>query len=358
MARCSRRHVLQLGRQTCTHSSSAKRQKKYVAIVGSPTAANPEFAYDDNYSKSDREHFPPWARPITAAKPELIVIAASTQGEEAALKTYHRLSTDTSICTNESAKYYRDYLARTRQRRPLPDAESAAGLRLVAHQHAFKALSTIPFSARDWSPAIALRARASGPASPGSSAAIPSGLRSRSTPPAISQPRAQRSNSSASSSATMATFRTRSRRAPTLSIGFTHYPYAYASADATPLYIISVNDYVSESGDVEFARDQWDQLWKAYQFLRSTYDAHGLPQTSASATAGSKAARCFPCTPSYYQSGLGARSPSRARESRPTRRQRRRRHATCSQAFEQQRAQVEDAFWLPDQKHLRLRARP
>src|SRR5204863_8376027 len=59
---------------------------------------------------------------------------------------------------------------------------------------------------------------------------------------------------------------------------FTDYPYGYASADATPLYIIAANDYVTESGDAAFAREKWDSLWKAYQFLRSTYDSQGLPQ--------------------------------------------------------------------------------
>ncbi len=59
---------------------------------------------------------------------------------------------------------------------------------------------------------------------------------------------------------------------------FKDYPYPYASADATPLYIIAVNDYVTNSGDTAFAKEKWASLWKAYQFLKSTYDARGLPQ--------------------------------------------------------------------------------
>src|SRR5207247_123586 len=35
---------------------------------------------------------------------------------------------------------------------------------------------------------------------------------------------------------------------------FKAYPYAYASADATPLYIIAMNEYVAERGDDEFAQ--------------------------------------------------------------------------------------------------------
>jgi glycogen debranching enzyme len=54
---------------------------------------------------------------------------------------------------------------------------------------------------------------------------------------------------------------------------FKKTPFAYASADATPLFIIAVNDYVTRSGDVEFARQKWDNLWRAYEFLQSTHDA-------------------------------------------------------------------------------------
>jgi len=33
-----------------------------------------------------------------------------------------------------------------------------------------------------------------------------------------------------------------------------------------------MNDYATESGDVGFAKEKWDSISKAYQFLRSTYD--------------------------------------------------------------------------------------
>src|SRR5271165_3450539 len=56
------------------------------------------------------------------------------------------------------------------------------------------------------------------------------------------------------------------------------YPYGTASADGTPLFIIGFEDYVRASGDVAFARDHWDSLWHAYQFLKSTYGPNGLAQ--------------------------------------------------------------------------------
>ena len=56
------------------------------------------------------------------------------------------------------------------------------------------------------------------------------------------------------------------------------YPYGTASADGTPLYLVGFADYVRASGDVAFARDHWDSLWHAYQFLKSTYSSSGLAE--------------------------------------------------------------------------------
>ena len=60
------------------------------------------------------------------------------------------------------------------------------------------------------------------------------------------------------------------------------YPYGTASADATPLYLIGFADYVRASGDIAFARDHWDSLWRAYQFLKSTYSPSGLAENTHS----------------------------------------------------------------------------
>ena len=56
------------------------------------------------------------------------------------------------------------------------------------------------------------------------------------------------------------------------------YPYGTASADGTPLFLVGFADYVRASGDVAFAREHWDSLWRAYQFLKSTYSSSGLSQ--------------------------------------------------------------------------------
>ena len=61
---------------------------------------------------------------------------------------------------------------------------------------------------------------------------------------------------------------------------FKDFPYPYSSADATPLYVIAMDDYATQSGDIAFVRDKWGSVWKAYQFLRSTYDAQGFAQNA------------------------------------------------------------------------------
>ncbi len=55
---------------------------------------------------------------------------------------------------------------------------------------------------------------------------------------------------------------------------WTHLPYFYAAADATPLLIMTVDDYMSASGDTEYLRRHWEALKLAYQFIRA-HDSDG-----------------------------------------------------------------------------------
>ena len=98
------------------------------------------------------------------------------------------------------------------------------------------------------------------------------------------------------------------------------YPYGTASADGTPLFLVGFADYVRASGDVAFAREHWDSLWHAYQFLKSTYSTGGLsqnvnvghgwieggplrPQPGDQAPAG--APPLVPISGEFYQAGVG-----------------------------------------------------
>jgi len=89
---------------------------------------------------------------------------------------------------------------------------------------------------------------------------------------------------------------------------FKDYPYPYVSAAATPLFIIAMNDYAVESGDLNFVREKWDHLWRAYQFLRSTYDANGLAQNASVGHGWVEGGPLLPVKSEYYQAALGVAS--------------------------------------------------
>ncbi|MGA7929762.1 MAG: hypothetical protein WCA20_27690 [Candidatus Sulfotelmatobacter sp.] len=66
-----------------------------------------------------------------------------------------------------------------------------------------------------------------------------------------------------------------------------------------------MNDYVTQSGDVAFAREKWDNVWKAYEFLRSNYDAQGFAQNAGIGHGWVEGGPLLPVKNEFYQSGLG-----------------------------------------------------
>jgi hypothetical protein len=51
-------------------------------------------------------------------------------------------------------------------------------------------------------------------------------------------------------------------------------PYFYAAADATPLFIMTVNDYLKASGDLDFVKRNWEAVKRAWAFTRA-HDSDG-----------------------------------------------------------------------------------
>ena len=51
-------------------------------------------------------------------------------------------------------------------------------------------------------------------------------------------------------------------------------PYEYAAADATPLFLLAMQDYVRATGDVGFLKAHWEAVAKAYAFERG-HDSDG-----------------------------------------------------------------------------------
>jgi glycogen debranching enzyme len=52
------------------------------------------------------------------------------------------------------------------------------------------------------------------------------------------------------------------------------FPYEYAAADSTPLFLMAIEDYVRTTGDLDFLKSHWEKVKKAYIFERS-HDTDG-----------------------------------------------------------------------------------
>ncbi|HVF68451.1 MAG TPA: GH116 family glycosyl hydrolase [Pyrinomonadaceae bacterium] len=86
---------------------------------------------------------------------------------------------------------------------------------------------------------------------------------------------------------------------------FTDYPYPWASADATPLYIIAHADYLRASGDVNFIRADWDSLLKAYRFTKATdTDNNGLIENDKFGHGWVEGGALYPPREEIYMQGL------------------------------------------------------
>ncbi len=85
---------------------------------------------------------------------------------------------------------------------------------------------------------------------------------------------------------------------------FERYPYAYAAADATSLYVIAVQDYLLASGDLEFARESWPRLTRALNFLTSIEDEAGFAANQGVGHGWVEGGPLLPVRTEFYQAGL------------------------------------------------------
>jgi glycogen debranching enzyme len=323
-----------------------EERKKFFALVGSPLASGHSLAYQTNFSASERNSL---LLGVAAKGKEskLIVIAASMQGRADAQSNYQRLTASYRDLLRESAHYYSDYLERT-VNVTLPDAqlEQAYDWSRIS---VIQGLVTNPFLGTG----LVAGYRTSGMSQrPGFAWFF--GRDSFWTSFALN---------SVGDFATTRTalefiskFQREDGKIPhEISQGasfvswFKDYPYGYASADATPLYIIAANDYVTRSGDVEFARQKWDSLWKAYEFLRSTYDAQNFPQNFGFGHGWVEGGPLLPVKSEFYQSGLGVEAlrslahlaalAGKADVSKE-----------LQVAFDRQKPALNQTFWSPEKK--------
>jgi glycogen debranching enzyme len=278
-----------------------EESKRFAALVGSPTAAEPMLEYQTNYSETEENSL---RLGVTqkGSETKLIAIAANVHGEEDAEAEYEKLISDYGELQKEASEYYAGYLQKTVSVE-FPDAKLQ--------------------KAYDWSRISLAQGIVTNPTM---GTGLVAGYRTSGS--------SQRpgfawffgrdsfwSSFALDSEGDFATtkmalefiqqFQRADGKMPhEIAQGasyvnwFKDYPYGYASADSTPLYIIAMNEYVKESGDVEFARNNWDKLQKAYEFLRSTYDANGLPKNLGVGTGWVEGGPLLPVETEIYQAGL------------------------------------------------------
>jgi GH15 family glucan-1,4-alpha-glucosidase len=320
--------------------------RKFAAFVGSPTATEERGEYQTNYSESAVNSFRLGAT-NKGKETKLIVMAGSLDGRPQAEATYKKLAASYAELLRASAEYYKKYLNETVSLQ-LPDAQI---------QQAY-----------DWSRVSMLQGLVNNPFL---GAGLVAGYRTsgESQRPgfawffgrdsfwtSLALDAAGDFSTTRTALQFIGKFQREDGKMPhEIAQGarfvpwFKDFPYGYASADATPLYIIAMNDYVTESGDVAFAKEKWDSIWKAYQFLRSTYDEQGFPKNFGVGHGWVEGGPLLPVKSEFYHSGLGVEA-LRALSNLARLTGKDAVGTELAQAFEKQSVKLNDAFWLADKQ--------
>ena len=325
-----------------------EEQGKFSALVGSPTATEHHAEFQTNYSESQESSFR--LGPTAKGKErKLIVIAGSVEGRAGAEKTYAHLTNGYADLLRESAEYYRDYLGKTVSV-DVPDAQI---------QQAY-----------DWARVSVLQGMVNNPYL---GTGLVAGYRTsgESQRPGFAwffgrdsfwTSLALNASGDFSNSRTALEFIGKYQREDgkiphEISQGasfvdwFKGYPYPYASADATPLYIIAMNDYVVQSGDAAFAKEKWNSLWKAYEFLRSTQDEHGFPKNAGIGHGWVEGGPLLPVKTELYQTGLGIEA-LRALSNLAHLAGKEDVSNELSRSFDKQKPLMNEMFWLAEKKRF------
>jgi glycogen debranching enzyme len=321
-------------------------RQKFAAIAGSPTATSPRLEYETNYGGT---HTSSMKLGVASKGKEtrLIVISGSINGRAEAEKTYQLLTADYQKLEKESAKFYDEYLQRT-VGVELPDKE----------------LQT----AYDWSRVSVIQGLVSNPTM---GEGLIAGYRAAGEGyrpgfawffgrDSLWSDLALNSEGDFSTAKTALEFITKFQRedgkipheiaqGASFVDWFKGYPYAFASADATPLYIAVVDDYVTSSGDTQFAQTNWRHILKAYDFLRSTYDSNGLPKNFGIGHGWVEGGPLLPIESEFYQSGAAvAAIRAMAHLSELTGKTAEAKQLTDE--FGQEQKRLNGTFWSPDKK--------
>jgi glycogen debranching enzyme len=86
---------------------------------------------------------------------------------------------------------------------------------------------------------------------------------------------------------------------------FTSSPYPWASANATPLYVIAHADYYRTTGDINFLKANWDSILKAYRYTAATdTDGNNLVENTKFGHGWVEGGALYPSHEEIYMQGL------------------------------------------------------
>ena len=129
---------------------------------------------------------------------------------------------------------------------------------------------------------------------------------------------------------------------------FKDYPYAWASADATPLYIIAHADHARATGDLAYLRANWDSILKAFRFTRATdTDGNGLIENTQIGHGWVEGGALYPAHEEIYMQGLWVEALGCVEEMAEALKDEKL-AAQAREAAERTMRAVEQTFWLAD----------
>ena len=314
----------------------------FAAFFGSPDAALESLEYATNYSAATHAVFT--LGEIKGHAQRVLAVAASMKSADEAQAAYNRLIARSGQLVDQAERYYRDYLANTIEL-SLPDARL---------QQAY-----------DWSRISVVKGFVDNPFlgrglvagyGPSKDAYRPGfawffGRDSFWTSFALTS--AGDFANARAAIQFIANFQRDDGKIPheisqsaSLVDWFKQFPYGFASADATPLYVIATADYVRASGDIAFAREQAPRLWKALAFMRSTLDDAGFPRNLHVGHGWVEGGPLLPVRVELYQAGCYVEAlRSLAMVARLLNDDRRAQGLDTE--FVQKRRALDERFWLP-----------
>lgn len=129
---------------------------------------------------------------------------------------------------------------------------------------------------------------------------------------------------------------------------FNKFPYAWAAADATPLYVVACWDYYKASGDAEFLKASWDSIQKAYKFTAATdTDKNGLVENTKVGHGWIEGGALYPPHEEIYQQAMWFAAAAAMSEIAFEMRDKKL-AKEAREAAEKSRIATESTFWLAD----------